>query len=271
MSGVTGAVLAAIAAVFATIGFIMFGKPKATETSTRTATEQVVRPDPVNPEPKPLSKLPIEASIDAQPLPVGDASVDPWADEPAALTLDTVEQPEEGYGAIGSEFPTEGSTDDYADSSAEVAFNLGDEAPMELNLDDATQVDEPMQGSPITQSARYSSVAPNAPVSPVVQQVPYSVIQDPQRPASSELRSLSQNLLAWGNSGTAEDLKTVISYGQHPDPLIRRYVAVAIGQAAQGAIGSDIQSAVPVLEALSIDSDQKVQKMALKSLNTIQK
>jgi hypothetical protein len=270
MSGVTGAVLAAIAAVFATIGFIMFGKPKATETSTRTATEQVVRPDPVNPEPKPLSKLPIEPP-DSQPLPMGDASVDPWADETAALTLDTVEQTEEGYAAIGSEFPAEGSTDDSADSSAEVAVNPVEEAPIELNLDDATQVDEPMQGSPITQTTRYSSVAPNAPVSPVVQQVPYSVIQDPQRPASSELRTLSQNILAWGSSGTAEDLKTVISYGQHPDPLIRRYVAVAIGQAAQGAIGSDIQSAVPVLEALSIDSDQKVQKMALKSLNTIQK
>jgi hypothetical protein len=261
MSGVTGAVLAAIAAVLATIGFIMFGKPKATETSTRTATEQVVRPDPVNPEP---TRAPIEPPIDSQPLPMGDASVDPWADEPAALTLDTVEQPEEGYGAIGSEFPAEVSTDDSADSSAE-------ESPIELNLDDATQVNEPMQGSPITQTTRYSSVAPNAPVSPVVQQVPYSVIQDPQRPASSELRTLSQNILAWGGSGTAEDLKTVISYGQHPDPLIRRYVAVAIGQAAQGPIGSDIQSAVPVLEALSIDSDQKVQKMALKSLNTIQK
>jgi hypothetical protein len=255
MSGTIGAVLAAIAAVFATIGFIMFGKPKATETSTRTVTEQVVRPDPVSPEPKPLSKLPIEAPIDSQPLPVGDASVDPWADETAALTLETVEQPEEGYGAIGSEFPTEVSAD---------------ETPTELNLDDATQVDEPMQGAPVTQTARYSSVAPNAPISPVVQQVPYSVIQDPQRPASSELRTLSQNILAWGSSGTAEDLKTVISYGQHPDPLIRRYVAVAIGQAAQGPIGSDIQSAVPVLEALTIDPDQKVQKMALKSLNSIQ-
>ncbi len=275
MSGVTGAVLAAIAAVFATIGFIMFGKPKATESGTRTATEQVIQPDPVRPDP--IQPMP-SSIIEPEALPVGDASVDPWADEQPsseqpsseqsdALTLDTVEQPEETYAAIG------------LDGSNESSNEVADETPMvedrseviELNLDEATQVNEPLQSEFTVPTTRYSSVAKFA-VSPMVQQVPFAAIHDPQRPSSPELQTLSQQILAWGSSGTAENLKTVISYDKHPDALIRRYVAVAIGQAAsQGTIGSDIQSAIPVLEALTLDSDVKVQKMALKSLNSIQR
>jgi hypothetical protein len=265
MSGTIGAVLAAIAAVFATIGFIMFGKPKATETRDRTTTEQVVRPEPFNPD-KPLFEPPIAVPIEPEPLPVGDATVDPWADEPATLTLDTVEQPEEGYAAIGSE-----GSDNVSDEAA-MTYDPSD--VIELNLDDATQVNEPVQSEFSVPTARHSSNVDKSaasPLSPSVQQVPFAAIQDPQRPSSPELQTLSQQILAWGNSGTAESLKTVMSYDKHPDALIRRYVAVAIGQvAAQGTIGSDIQSAVPVLEALSLDSDLKVQKMALKSLNSIQ-
>ncbi len=273
MSGVTGAVLAAIAAVFATIGFIMFGKPKATESSTRTATEQVIQPDPVRPDP--VQSVP-SPTFEPEALPVGDASVDPWADEPQsngqqpseqpfgeqsdALTLDSVEQPEETYAAVGS------------DVSNEVSTEVADEAPIELNLDEATQVAEPVQSEFSIPTVRYSSTASKFAVSPAVQQVPFAAIHDPQRPSSPELQTLSQQILAWGSSGTAENLKTVISYDKHPDALIRRYVAVAIGQAAsQGTIGPEIQSAIPVLEALTLDSDAKVQKVALKSLNNIQR
>ena len=95
-------------------------------------------------------------------------------------------------------------------------------------------------------------------------------IRDPNCPAP-ESQELSQQILAWGRSGTAENLKTVLSYAQHPDAMIRRYVVVAIGQmATAGTIGTEIKSAIPVLEALGTDSDEKVQKMAIKSLKAIQ-
>lgn len=282
MNATLAAVLAAIAAVFATIGFILFGKPKETETSDRTSTEQVVRPDPVQPDPVRYEPVQPTPTPEPEPLPVGDSSVDPWADEQSspeqspepsfdpsseqspALTLDNVEQLEDGYASIGSDEPTDAAP-----------IEASTEEPIELNLDEATQVTEPVQSEFAIPTTRYSSPANRSAakfaVSPVVQQVPFAAIQDPQRPSSPELQTLSQQILAWGSSGTAEDLKTVISYDKHPDAMIRRYVAVAIGQAAsQGTIGPEIQSAIPVLEALTLDSDAKVQKVALKSLNSIQ-
>ncbi len=257
MNATLGAVLAAIAAVFATIGFILFGKPKTSTTSASIPTEKVL-PNPV--QDKPIVKTPETAPIIPEALPVGDASVDPWADEPAALTLETVEQVE-----------SNNVLNSPSDNSAPETPMVEDRPEViELNLDEATQVNEPVQSEFSIPTTRYSSVAKVA-TSPMVQQVPFAAIQDPQRPASSELQDLSQKILAWGNSGTVENLKTVMSYEKHPDALIRRYVAVAIGQSAtQGTIGPDIQSAIPVLEALTLDSDVKVQKMALKSLNSIQ-
>jgi hypothetical protein len=248
MSSAMGVVLAVIAAVLATASFILFGKPKGQEIQSEVTIERV---KPEVPSEVPVVKEDGAAAIEAsQPLPPqADASVDPWVDESGAqnseaLTLETVEQPEETFVASGEE-------------------------PMMVNLDDATQVVEPLeaQSGRVVSSARYGSE--NVVVE--VQSVPFAVIQDPLRPASLELQALSQKILAWGSSGSAEDLKTVMSYGKHPDPLIRRYVAVAIGQVATaGAIGDEVKSAVPVLEALSQDSDTKVQKMAAKSLRVIQ-
>ena len=247
-----GAVLAAIAAVVATFGYILFGKPKAETTRTVAPTEKVeLEPSVSAPTvlaPTVSATTWVEPSI---PLPVADASVDPWDDETPkaalsleALTLDTVEQPEE-------------SLEDQS----------SDEPPIELNLDDATQVNEVGQSSVEISTARYA--VPSVQENPIRSQV-FVAIRDPNCPPP-ESQELSQKILAWGQSGTAENLKTVLSYAQHPDPVIRRYVAVAIGQVMTvGTIGAEIQSAVPVLETLTLDSDAKVQKIAAKSLKVIQ-
>ena len=247
-----GAVLAAIAAVVATFGYILFGKPKVETTRTVAPTEKVELEPSVSAPTVSASTVSgtkwVEPSI---PLPVADASVDPWDDETPkgalsleALTLDTVEQPEE-------------SLEDQS----------SDDTPIELNLDNATQVNEVGQSSVEISTARYavSSIQEN----PIRSQV-FVAIRDPNCPPP-ESQELSQKILAWGQSGTVENLKTVLSYAQHPDAVIRRYVAVAIGQVMTvGTIGAEIQSAVPVLETLTLDSDAKVQKIAAKSLKVIQ-
>ena len=247
-----GALLAAIAAVVATFGYILFGKPKAETTRTVAPTEKVELEPPVSAPPVSAPTVSatkwVEPSI---PQPVADASVDPWDDETPkaalsvqALTLDTVEQPEE-------------SLEDQS----------SDDIPIELNLDNATQVNEVGQSSVEISAAR--NAVPSAEENPIRSQV-FVAIRDPNCPPL-ESQELSQKILAWGQSGTAENLKTVLSYAPHPDAVIRRYVAVAIGQVMTvGTIGAEIQSAVPVLETLTLDSDAKVQKIAAKSLKVIQ-
>ncbi len=241
MSSAMGAVLAAIAAVVAIFGYILLGKPKAEETRIVAPTEKVVEPTVPAPQW-------VEPSI---PAPMTDTSVDPWDDgtpdqisTAAALTLDTVEQAEG--------LPDEGFSDDI---------------PVKLNLDDATQVNESDQSLLEISTARYgvSFIQESS-----IQSQVFVAIRDPNCPAP-ESQELSQQILAWGKSGTAENLKTVLSYAKHPEAVIRRYVAVAIGQmATEATIGSDIQSAAPVLETLILDSDTKVQKIAAKSLKVIQ-
>ena len=241
-----GAVLAAIAAVVATFGYILFGKPKSETTRTVAPTEKV-RSEPTVLAPTVSEPKWVEPSI---PDPIADASVDPWDDETSkaaltldALTLDTVEQPEE-------------SLDDQS----------SDDIPIELNLDDATQVNEDVQSSLEISTARYR--VPSDQESLIRSQM-FVAIRDPNCPPLDS-QELSQQILAWGQSGTTENLNTVLSYAQHPEAVIRRYVAVAIGQVMTvGTIGDEIQSAVPVLEALTTDSDAKVQKIAAKSLTTI--
>ena len=229
----------------ATFGYILFGKPTPDANRTIAPTEKV-QPEPTVsaptvPAPTVLATQWVEPSI---PAPISDASIDPWDDAPptAALTLDTVEH--EGASSEG----------------------LSDEIPVELNLDDATQVNEAVQSSSEISTARYAS---SVQANPIRSQV-FVAIRDPNCPAP-ESQELSQQILAWGRSGTVENLKTVLSYAQHPDAMIRRYVVVAIGQmATAGTIGTEIKSAIPVLETLGTDSDEKVQKMAIKSLKAIQ-
>ena len=243
------AILAAIAAVVATFGYILFSKPKAETTRTIAPTEKV-QLDPTISAPAVSETKWVEPSI---PDPILDTTVDPWNDETtdettdetstAALTLDTVEQ--------------EGLLDEQS----------SEDIPVELNLDDSTQVNEVVQSSLEISTARYG--VPSDQESLIRSQT-FVAIRDPNCPPLDS-QELSQQILTWGQSGTAENLKTVLSYAQHPEALIRRYVAVAIGQVmAVGTIGAEIQSAVPVLETLTVDSDAKVQKIAAKSLKGIQ-
>ncbi|MCY7407999.1 MAG: hypothetical protein LH631_11665 [Alkalinema sp. CAN_BIN05] len=248
MTSTMGAILAAIAAVVVTFGYILFGKPKA-ETTRTIAQIEKVQSEPT----APTVSVPIVSETKwVEPSiadPILDTNADPWNEEiteetsTAALTLDTVEQ--------------EGLLDEQS----------SEDIPVELNLDDATQVNEVVQSSLEISTARYGVLSDQE---SLIRSQTFVAIRDPNCPPLDS-QELSQQILAWGQSGTAENLKTVLSYAKHPEAVIRRYVAVAIGQVmAVGTIGAEIQSAVPVLETLTVDSDAKVQKIAAKSLKGIQ-
>jgi hypothetical protein len=100
---------------------------------------------------------------------------------------------------------------------------------------------------------------------------PFAAIQDPKRPQTPNLQDLSQEII---NLGTAQKLSNVpqlLQYRKHDDPMIRCYVAHAMGQiAAAHTVKSEIQSTIPFLGELASDSDREVQHMALKALSRVQ-
>ena len=133
------------------------------------------------------------------------------------------------------------------------------------------QPPEPLTASPAARAAAMSTIgnAPSGAMSPSMP--PFAAIQDPLRPSTPSLQDLSQEII---NLGTAQKLSHVpqlLQYRHHADPLIRCYVAHAIGQiAAAHTIKSETQATIPFLGELAIDPDAAVRQMALKALTRIQ-
>jgi HEAT repeats len=133
------------------------------------------------------------------------------------------------------------------------------------------QPPEPLTASPAARAAAMSTIG-NAPSSATAPSMPpFAAIQDPKRPSTPLLQDLSQEII---NLGTAQKLSNVpplLQHRHHVDPLIRCYVAHAIGQiAAAHTIKSETQATIPFLGELAIDADAGVRQMALKALSRIQ-
>jgi HEAT repeats len=130
------------------------------------------------------------------------------------------------------------------------------------------QPPEPLTASPAARAAAMSTIGSGA-MSPSMP--PFAAIHDPKRPSTPGLQDLSQEII---NLGTAQKLSHVpqlLQYRNHADPLIRCYVAHAIGQiAAAHTIKSETQATIPFLGELAIDPDTGVRQMALKALIRIQ-
>jgi HEAT repeats len=134
-----------------------------------------------------------------------------------------------------------------------------------------SQPPEPLTASPAARAAAMSTIG-NAPSSAMAPSMPpFAAIQDPKRPSTPLLQDLSQEII---NLGTAQKLSNVpklLQHRHHADPLIRCYVAHAIGQiAAAHTIKSETQATIPFLGELAIDADATVRQMALKALSRIQ-
>ena len=284
------AVLGAIAAILATIGYLLFGKPKGEDTRSGQAVERVQvnastvdaigTTAPVNPTVDPIVDLPVaergivepvisepgQSEVSSHPLP------EQTYGEVGGITLDTVEQPD----AVQA---------DAIDPNQAYYYDSKPEAPIELNFDDATQSNEmvPVQSevsTPVSDlsafaeplSARRADPVPPMASSysvnnPSIQLAPYCILNDSKRPKSLDSQKLSQQLLTWGQS--VEQVNQVISYAQNEDPMIRKYVAQSLTLMVKKTPDrSALSTVINTLETLSNDADEGVQSIARSGLGT---
>ena len=288
MNSAVLAVLGAIAAILATIGYLLFGKPKGEDTRSGQAVERVqVKTStvdaigttaPVNPTVDPIVDLPVaergivepvisepgQSEVSSHPLP------EQTYGEVGGITLDTVEQPD----AVQA---------DAIDPNQAYYYDSKPEAPIELNFDDATQSNEmvPVQSevsTPVSDlsafaeplSARRADPVPPMASSysvnnPPIQLAPYCILNDSKRPKSLDSQKLSQQLLTWGQS--VEQVNQVISYAQNEDPMIRKYVAQSLTLMVKKTPDrSALSTVINTLETLSNDADEGVQSIARSGL-----
>ena len=319
MSNAVLAVLGAIAAILATIGYLLFGKPKGEETRSVQPVERVqVKPpivdstdsishqapvaepvivepviaEPVIAEPviaKPVIAEPvvmdsghleqlIEQSVEQSVEQLVEQSVEQTYGEVGGITLDNVEQPD--------------AIDPNQDLNQAYFYDSIPEAPIELNVDDATQANELIQepsieapvhaevSTPVLDlsslaeplNARRADPVPPMAIAlnssasnPPIQLAPYSTLNDSKRPKNLAAQKLSQQILTWGQS--AENANEVISYAQNQDPMIRKYVAQSLMLMVKHTSDrSALFTVISTLEVLSHDSDQGVKAIAQSGL-----
>ncbi len=289
------AVLGAIAAILATIGYLLFGKPKGEKTRSGQAVERAQVKEsavdaigttaPVNPivDPivdtliaergivEPVISEPGQAEVSSHPLP------EQTYGEVGGITLDTVEQPDT--------VQTDAAPADAIDPNQAYYYDSKPETSIELNFDDATQSNElvPVQAEVLTPVSDLSAFAepltarradPVPPMAiassysvnnPPIQLAPYSVLNDSKRPRSLDSQKLSQQILAWGQS--IEQVNQVIPYAQNEDPMIRKYVAQSLTLMVKKTLDrSALSTVISTLETLSNDADEDVKSIARSGL-----
>jgi hypothetical protein len=232
-------ILALLAGVFAAIGFALFGRSNETTTQPQQKVERVETP--------PVAEAPSDDRAPYVPGPIA------LSDRPS---LDSGETPIE----LSAETPAETSAVESAS---------GQTAPP-LAVDSYATARKPIpavneSSSPAVRAATATATLPRM-ASPQV--APFAVLQDPQRPSTPALQNLSQEILAWGESGELRHLPKLLQYAKHPDPKIRAYIALAFDQIATAHPGSpDLIPVLPIVRQMSGDSDPKVKRLATKALS----
>jgi HEAT repeats len=126
-----------------------------------------------------------------------------------------------------------------------------------------------------TERARMATAAASGPAAAVPMQAAtppqtFVPIQDPKRPSTRELEDLSQKILAWGESHQLANAAPILANADHSDPLIRTYVAVALGKVAQSHSPAELAAVITALGKLSQDKHPAVRNAAIKALSSIQ-
>ncbi len=296
MNSAVLAILGAIAAIVATIGFVLFGKPSGgTTTGSVQPTERVLADLPVETETLPIEETPVP---DAQAMetadvgtidPIVEPTVEPSVETPELMAEAAVPEASVSEVPVSEETTTDGLTLDSVTQPETIDLNeayiYAEEQPIELNLDDATQSNDMPNASPNVATIepdlhpfaepltlrRAQPVPPMAIASnlntnnPPIQHAPYSALNDPKRPTSLASQKLSQQILTWGQS--SKNATQVITYSQDPDPMIRKYVAQALTMMATQTIDrSTIPTVISTLEKLSHDADPGVKSIAQSAL-----
>ncbi len=235
-------IIAITASIAAALVYVMFGKPEKPEPQ---APERVERIEPAPTSQFPTSQPPVPANppssqattpvtlTTSTPAPIANPITDPWDDAPA---ID--------------------STETAAIATDSIATAMSFSTPAQSAAPAASTAASPTADHPAPTSASMP---------------PFAAIQDPQRPSTPALQDLSQEILDMGQSQQLRYVPKLAQYATHSDPLIRRYVANALGQiAAPHTVTAEIQTVIPVLGKLSQDSSLEVRQMALRALSGIQ-
>ena len=282
------AILGAIAAILATIGFILFGKPKSEDTRSGQTVERV--------EVKAAeAEVTIGTTASVNPSVAESGIVEPVISEPGQSEVSSHPLPEQTYGEVGGitldtvEQPDAVQADavqaDASDPNQAYYYDSKPEAPIELNFDDATQSNElvPVQSevsTPVSDLSAFAEpliarradpVPPMAIASsygvnnPPIQLAPYSILNDTKRPKSLDAQKLSQQILAWGQS--IEQVNQIVPYAQNEDPMIRKYVAQSLTLMVKKTPDrSALSTVISTLETLSNDADEDVKSIARSGL-----
>ena len=288
------AILGAIAAILATIGYLLFGKPKGEETRSGQAVERVQVKEsavdaigttgPVNSTVDPIINPIVDPPITEREI------VEPIILEPDQSEVSSHPLPEQTYGEVGGiTLDTVEQPDavqaDAIDPNQAYYYDSRPEVPIEVNFDDATQSNElvPVQSEVLTPASDLSAFAepltarradPVPPMAiassysvnnPPIQLAPYCVLSDSKRPKSLDSQKLSQQLLTWGQS--IEQANQVIPYAQNEDPMIRKYVAQSLTLMVKKTPDrSALSTVISTLETLSNDADEDVKSIARSGL-----
>jgi hypothetical protein len=268
MNSVILAVIAAVAGIFA---WVLFGKPQG---SDQRADDRVERVEPVTPSQEPIAPVPSSPPVETE-FPTAASS-----EASVAETAETITEPKTPLPEIADPWADEAIADEPISSEPIAASEMVETPEPAVKpepLVEAAELtaDSKVEAVAVTMAAPARSAISAKPMNSEgavgTSMPPFAAIHDPKRPSTPELQDLSQEILNMGASQQLRFVPKLSQYANHSDPMIRSYVAYALGQiAAPHTVKAEIESIIPVLGKLSQDSNVEVRKMALKALSAIQ-
>ncbi|MBE9029231.1 HEAT repeat domain-containing protein [filamentous cyanobacterium LEGE 11480] len=237
--------LGALAAILGIFGVVLFGRPKGETQDAAPTVEQVEVP-------------PVPPTDTADKLPTFEPNVPPSTPTSEAVGSAMTD----AAGTDVEPSPTVPETAPIADPWAEDSATAIIDPDAENDSEVATPADR-AEAMAASQSALPPASAPSMP--------PFAAIHDPKRPSTPMLQDLSQEIVSMGTSQKLSYVPKLAQYSQHDDPMMRCYVAHAMGHiAAANSDNLENQPVIPALGNLMDDADPSVRQMALKALSRIQ-
>lgn len=228
-----GFMVGVIAVIAGIFATILFGRPQG---ERDRAAAPIVQPvEPATP-PSASSTASPSAMLTANVAPIAD----PWADHPPTATA---------AASTIAQLPIR---------DRPLTAPIGPDQVMPM-------------ATPATRAAAMAASGGAATSAATRSMPPFAAIHDPKRPSTPSLQDLSQEIVSLGTGQKLSDVPQLLQYRKHQDPMLRCYVAHAMGQIAGAhTVKSEIQPTIPFLGELAQDPDAAVRQMALRALSRIQ-
>jgi hypothetical protein len=231
-------------------------KADTPETPAEVKLEPQVTPAPETKADTP--ETPAEVKLEPQVTPAPETKAD-TSETPAEVKLEPPVTPAPETKADTSETPAEVKTDASA-TAVNAPVTDAEETAVNSQVTDATEpaVDEQVADTgkkPTALPPLYGTFAGN---------------RDKKNIFRQEEPTLSQEILALGNSGNTTHIAKLVDFTSHPDSEIRAAAATSLGQIGAGGVRTEVQRTIPLLGKLSQVSDSVVRQAAVAALGKIQ-